>query len=59
MSEVVHRIDAPLITSDGVAGTLNAIKSRITQVHIRTRHIDLGAQDTVTIRKLAVAHILE
>jgi len=37
----------------------NSIDRRITHVHVRRRHVDLGTQDMLTIAKLAGIHAAE
>ena len=56
VSEVVARIDAPLVAGLVMVRMANAVEDRVAQVHIRRRHIDLRPQRTGAIRELAGLH---
>ena len=59
VSEIVHRIDAPLIAGAVVVRVKDAVHDRIPEVQIRRGHIDFGPQGSGAIGKLAGAHPLE
>ena len=59
MREVIHRVDAPRISGAVMVRAHDAVQHRVTQVRIRRRHVDLGAQRLGAISKLARAHASE
>ena len=56
---VVHRVDAPLVACAVVLGVQNTVHNRVTEEHIRVRHINLCTQHLLAIGKLAGTHTLE
>ena len=59
MREIVHWIEAPLITGVVVLLMADAIDHRIAQVQIRRGHVDLRAQRLFAIGKFPRPHALE
>ena len=59
MSEVVHRIDAPLVTGIVVCHVSDTVDDRITHVDIRRCHIDLCAENLLSVLIHAVLHVLK
>ena len=59
MREIVHRIDAPLVTGAVMRGMAYPVQGGITHDQIGRRHVDLRAQHVRAIRKLASAHTPE
>src|SRR5207302_7667629 len=53
MREIVHRINAPRVTSEVVRCVANPIKRRYTHVQVRRGHIDLRAKDVGPILEAA------
>ena len=53
MRQIVHRINAPFVTSAMVRCVTNSIKHRISQPDVGRVHVDLCAQGTRAIWKLA------
>ena len=57
---IIHRINAPFLTSTMVRGFVNnPVQDWITHVHVPMCHIDLRAQDARSIWKLANFHPLQ
>src|SRR5665213_758703 len=56
MRVVVHWINAPLISGAVMRGMKNAIHYRIAHIEIWRRHVDLRAQHTAAVWKLAIFH---
>ena len=54
--KIVHRVDAPLVARALMRDMADSIQRGVTQVHIRRRHIDLGAQYMFSVFELAGAH---
>ncbi len=59
VGEVVHRVDAPLVTRAVVFGVDDAVHDRVAEEHVGMRHVDLGAQHLRPVGELAAAHALE
>ena len=59
MSEVVHRIDAPLIACIVMRSMNNSVDYRVSHVDVRACHIDLGAEAYFSVSELAGSHLLE
>ena len=59
VSEVVHRIDAPLVSGTVMRGMLDTVKKRIAEHHIRACHIDLGPEHLFTVSIFSVTHLAE
>ena len=59
MGKVVHRIDAPRIARPMMRHMGNAVDHGIAHDEIRRRHIDLGAQNARSVRKLPRTHARE
>ena len=59
MSEVVHRVDAPLVTGVVVCHMGNTVDNRITHIDIRRCHIDLRAENLLSVLVHTVLHILK
>jgi hypothetical protein len=53
---VIGRVDAPAVAGAGVGGAQDPIEHRVAHIDVAGRHVDLGAQDLVTVGKSAVAH---
>ena len=59
MSEVVHRVDAPLVSRVVVCHMGNTIEDRITHVDVRGCHIDLRTENLLTVLVHTVLHVFE
>ena len=59
MREVVHRVDAPLVAGILVGEVRNAVDDRIPHVNVRGSHVDLRAKYLLTVRVLALSHLLK
>src|SRR3954454_316117 len=59
MSEIVHRINTPLIAGMMMLRVANAVKHRIAQPDVWRSHVDLRFQSPSGIRKLAFLHARE
>ena len=59
MSKVVHWIDAPGITGSVVSHMSNTVDDRVTHVHIRGCHVDLGTENFLSILVFAVFHFFK
>ena len=59
MSEIVHWIDAPCVTGSVVCHMSNTIDNRVTHIHIRRCHIDLGTEHFLSICIFAFFHLFE
>ena len=59
MSEVVHRIDAPLRAGVMMRGVPDAIEQRIAHPDVRRGHIDLGPQGPRAVGKFPGLHARE
>ena len=59
VSEIVERIDAPLVVGIVMGGMQDAVKHRIAQVDVRRAHVDFGAQYVLAVGVAIVLHILE
>ena len=58
--EIVHRIDIPLATCTVVRMSGDdTIHDRVTEVHVRIGHVDLGTEHHLAILYLATLHSLE
>ena len=57
--EIVCRVDAPFRAGARVGGAQDAIKHGVAQVDVARSHVDLGAQDTCSVREFAGAHAAE
>ena len=56
---VVHRVDAPLVAGVVVMGLADAVDDRVAHVHVRRRHVDLGAQHGLAFVVFTAGHALE
>jgi hypothetical protein len=56
MREVVHRVDAPVVTGAVMVRAANAIEHRVAHVDVRRRHVDARAQYVSAVLELARAH---
>ena len=59
VGEIVHRIEAPIVSGSVVVGPLDAVEQRVPHVHVGVRHVDFGAQHAMAIGMDAVPHFLE
>ena len=59
MGEVVHRIDAPLVTRAVVGGVLDAVEEGISEHHVGGCHVYLGTQDLLSVGIFAFLHLAE
>ena len=57
--KVISGVDWPLVTRLMMRRVSDAIEDGIAQIHIAGRHVDLGAQHTLSVGKIAVAHLYE
>ena len=57
--EVIHRVDAPLVTGVVVMHVGHTVDDRVTHVQVRGCHVDLRTQGQGTVCVLAVLHVLE
>ncbi len=53
---VVHRVDAPGVAGAVVLGVADPVQQRIAHLHVRRRHVDLGAQHAGAVGELAGLH---
>src|SRR5436190_2749249 len=56
VGEVVHRIDAPLISGPIMRDALDAEQHRVAHIDVTRSHVDLRTRDMLAIRKLAGTH---
>ena len=56
---VVHRVDAPLVAGSRMLGVQDPVHRRVSKIHVRGGHVDLGSQNPRPIGELARAHPLE
>ena len=54
--KIVHRVNAPLVTSTMVMHVFNAVHGRVTHVHIWRSHVDFGSQSVFSVRKVTGLH---
>ena len=59
MREIVHGINAPLVTRAVMRGMTNPVQGGIAHDQIGRRHVDLRAQHVCTIREFTSAHAPE
>ena len=59
MGEVVHRVDAPLVTGLVVFSELNAVQHRIAHHDERRRHIDFGTQARFALFEATGTHFFK
>ena len=59
MSKVIHRIDAPLVSSVVMCHTCYTVDNRVTHVHIRRCHIDLCTENFFSVSVFALTHLLK
>ena len=59
VGEVVHRVDAPLVTGLVVFSELNAVQHRIAHHDERRRHIDFGTQTRFTFFEATGTHFFK
>ena len=59
MCEIIHRVNAPLVTRTVMRRTENAIHHRIAEIQIIGGHIDLGPQCPASVREFAFPHPTE
>ncbi len=56
VSKIVARIDAPFVAHTVMVHAFNTIHHWVAHVHVRMRHVDLGAQHLIAIGKLTRTH---
>ena len=59
MSKVIHWINAPGVAGSVVGHMSNTVDDRITHVHVRRCHIDLGTKNFFSIGIFAFFHFLK
>ena len=59
MCVVVHRIDAPLAACTVMVSVDNTVHERVTEKHIRMRHVDLRTKHLLALCVLSVTHSAE
>ena len=59
MSEVVHRIDAPLVSRVVMGRVDDSVDDRVSHVDVRARHVDLCSEADLSVSKLACSHLLK
>ena len=59
MREIVHRVNAPLISCVLMGQMSDPVNDRITHIDVGRGHIDLRAEDLLTVGKFAVLHFRE
>ena len=57
--EVIHRVDAPLLTRAPVLLVEDAVHGGVAHNDVRRRHVNLGAQGVLSLSKFARAHPAE
>ncbi len=56
---VIHRIDTPFVTCTVMVGMDYTVHNRVTEHHIRMRHIDLCPEDLLSVRIHPCLHLTE
>ncbi len=56
---VIHRIDTPFVTCTVMMGMDYTVHNRVTEHHIRMRHIDLCPEDLLSVRIHPCLHLTE
>ena len=59
MSEVIHRIDAPLSACSVVGKVIDPVDNRVSHVEVTGSEVDLGSESHLTVLKLAGSHSLK
>lgn len=59
MGKVVHRVDAPIVSSPLVMRPLDAIDDGVPHVHVGVTHVNFGAQHTMPIWVIPRLHFLK
>ena len=59
MSKIVHWISIPLSASAMMRSMNDTIHDRVTEVHVRVSHIELGTQHHTSFRSLRCIHLLK
>ncbi len=59
VGEVVHRVDAPLVARAVMRGVLDPVENRVAEHHVRGGHVDLRAENFLSIGVLAGLHVPE
>ena len=59
MSKVIHRIDAPFGTGTVMRSVVDTVDYRISEKHVRMRHVYLSTQNLFTFLELSVSHCAE
>ena len=56
---VIHRIYAPLVPRPVMMRMLDSVHQRVTEHHVRMRHVYLGTKDLLPVGIFAVTHLAE
>ena len=56
VSPIVHRVNAPIVSSAMMMRKHDPIKHRVAQIEVRRRHVDLGPKRSGPFGKLSVFH---
>ena len=59
VGEVVHRVDAPLVARAVVRSVLDAVKNRVAEHHVRGSHVDLRAENLLSVSVFSGLHVPE
>ena len=59
MRKVVHRVNAPCVTSIVMSHVCHTVNNRISHVDVRGSHVNLGAKHLLAVLILALFHLLE
>jgi len=59
VSKIVHRVDAPLISSIMMSQMSHTIDNRISHIHVRGSHVNLCTKYLLSVCILAVFHLLK
>ena len=59
MGVIVHRVQAPTVSSPVVRGMADPVQGRVTQMNVRRRHVDARPKGAGAVRELALPHALE
>ena len=59
VGEVIHRVDAPLVTGTMVRSMLDTIEKRVAEHHVRACHVNLRPEDFLAVSIFAGLHVTE
>ena len=59
VGEVVHRVDAPLVARAVMRGVLDPVENRVAEHHVRGGHVDLRAENLLSVSVFSGLHVPE